>query len=300
MKCWPGCASVASTTKWYIVTVAAQLILMGSSPLGIIHLVFTIASLVYLARRAHARRWPRSPRAVADHTSAAVRRGSGPARPARPPARSRWPGSSSSDIALCSGRGANGLPCASTPVGVRLGRWSPGRRPRCAAALEDRLRDLGPRHRRAAVGDVVGAVAAPDVEQVPGGADELVGEGEPADLVVDDARRDALARRARAWCARSCCRRRSPTTCAAGSAAAPCRRRCRRRPWTGRRRRAGDSGSSSVCSVGGAVEDVLRGVVHEREAVLAGEPGQGGGRGGVGRPGGDAVPRRVSAASTAV
>ncbi len=35
----------------------------------------------------------------------------------------------------------------------------------------------------------------------------------------------------------------------------------------------------------GAVEDVLRRVVHQREAVLAGQPGQGRGRGGVGRPG---------------
>src|SRR5678815_4780930 len=26
MKCWPGCASVASTTKWYIVTACASLV----------------------------------------------------------------------------------------------------------------------------------------------------------------------------------------------------------------------------------------------------------------------------------
>ncbi len=100
---------------------AAQLILMGSSPLGIIHLVFTIASLVYLAdvrpalaevtsRRSLLRR-SRSDRdetkivscRTASHRSAdgraagaAVRRGSGPARRARPRARSRWPGSSPS------------------------------------------------------------------------------------------------------------------------------------------------------------------------------------------------------------
>ena len=47
-------AAAGKLTKpaWTIITgigFAAQLILIGSSPLGIIHLVFTIAALVYLA-----------------------------------------------------------------------------------------------------------------------------------------------------------------------------------------------------------------------------------------------------------
>ncbi|WP_374457491.1 DUF2516 family protein [Nocardioides sp.] len=45
-------AGKLTKSAWCAITglgFAAQLILMGSSPLGIIHLVFTIAALVYIA-----------------------------------------------------------------------------------------------------------------------------------------------------------------------------------------------------------------------------------------------------------
>ncbi len=51
---------------------------------------------------------------------------------------------------------------------------------------------VGPRHRLAAVADVDHAVH-PVFEQVSGGACQLVGEAEPAPLVVDNRRRDAVA-----------------------------------------------------------------------------------------------------------
>ena len=220
---------------------AAQLILVGSSPLGIIHLVFTIASLVYLADVRPA---------LAEVTSAAARSRSGEvAVEGDERVLGLEPGGA--DL-LQRHRGVERprgerVALGEHPLGVRRGAGArdvgrrcdrSARRPpaRSRATTSRRRRWRRCRCRSGARWSSRWRVAR----------DELVGEGQPADLVVDDAGRDALLGERRAWCGRSSCPRRSPTRCARGSGAARARPRGRRRPWTGRRRPSGESGSSSV------------------------------------------------------
>ena len=105
------------------------------------------------------------------------------ARPARPPARSRWRAAWTGPSRCAAVAGARSLPAKYSSVVTEV--TSADERPR---QLEDRPRDVGERRRVTAVADVVGAVRRVDVEQVPRGPGQLLGEGEPADLVVDDRR----------------------------------------------------------------------------------------------------------------
>ena len=85
---------------------------------------------------------------------------------------------------------------------------------------------------------VVDAVRRPALDEVPGRARQVGREGQPADLVVDDRRRDAVGGELLHGPHEVVAVADHPRRAQRCSAAAWSRRRCPRPPWSGRRRRA--------------------------------------------------------------